>query len=57
MGTEKDHNLLLTDRNFRYFSMQGVSIAERMYRFAITNGSSLSSDEVPEKARLEFKLS
>lgn len=43
IDTEKDHNLLLTDRNFKYFSMHGASNVERMYRFVLANGVSLST--------------
>ena len=52
----KEHNLLMTDRNFRYLSI-GTNNIEKMYRFVLSNSTSAITEELPDRMRLEFKLS
>lgn len=42
IGTTKEHNLLFTDRNFRYLG--SISNIEKIYKFVLTNALNLSSD-------------
>jgi hypothetical protein len=43
LGTTKEHNLLLSDRNFRYFSNMGCSSIEKTYKYVLTSTVPISS--------------